>query len=605
MCGIAGLWMQDRPTGERESKVELMCARLRARGPDGEGLWSDTAAGLTLGHRRLSIIDLDARASQPMLSASGQFVVVFNGEIYNYRDLSAELEARQVHLRTTSDTEVLLELLARDGIDAVRRLRGMFAFALWDRAARALHLVRDPYGIKPLYVAETGNNVAFASQVKALVASGLTGDRDPAALAAFFLTGSVPEPLTLFRNVRAVPAGSIVTVRGGKVGRPQHYNDIAEAWSDRVERRRPEEVAEQVHAALADSIHYHLVADVPVSVFLSGGVDSGTVAGMMSAETDAVEGVTVGFAEFGRTREDEVPRARQLARHYGLMHTVRTIDRAEFEADLPRILDAMDQPSIDGVNSWFASKAVAERGYKVVLSGIGGDELLCGYQSFQDVPRLVALSRWAAALSGPVARAGFALAARTAGKPKLAAIPAFATTPAGAHFLARAVFLPGDLPALMHPDAAREGLASLDEFVSGDARIGDRGAPADIARLESVRYLRNQLLRDSDWASMAHSLELRTPFVDFELLRQLAPYTDSFANGAGKRILASAPRPPLPNEIVDRPKTGFSLPIGRWLTESPVADHWKRIATLRPATTQWARRWAYVVAHDFTPELTA
>ena len=604
MCGIAGLWAVTEP-GKRESQVRTMCARMASRGPDGDGFWHDESAGLTLGFRRLSIIDLNKRSDQPMLSESGRFAIVFNGEIYNYREIRVELEARKVIFRTTSDTEVLLELLARDGINAVHRLRGMFAFALWDRVARVLYLARDPYGIKPLYIADIGNGIAFSSQVKALAASGCSGAKSPGALAAFFLTGSIPEPLTLFRNICSVPAGAVVTISDRKVGQPQIYGDISEAWTQQAEGQTPKEIAEQMRAAIGDSIRHHLVADVPISIFLSGGADSGVIAGIAKGEAKILEGITVGFQEFDGQNENEVPRASRIAKQYGLMHSMRFINRSEFEADLPLILDAMDQPTIDGVNTWFASKAAAERGYKVALSGLGGDELFCGYSTFRVVPRLLNLSRLSSHLPSALTRAAFSAAAYAFKKPKLVAIPDLAITQTGAHFLFRSLFMADDLQYLLRSDIVRESLTSLGNYLLDGSQPDGPNYLATIARLESVRYLRNQLLRDSDWASMAHSLELRTPYVDIKLLRTMAPYIMSFCDGAGKKLLASLPKEGLPKGVLNHSKTGFSLPLGKWITESSLTQEWRGVGPLTHRSTSWARRWAYIVARHFAPELTA
>ncbi len=326
------------------------------------------------------------------------------------------------------------------------KLRGMFAFAVWDALSRELFLARDPYGIKLLYYTQSKQGFAFASQVKALLASGLVSQEpESAGLAGFDLWGSVPEPWTLYRDVFALPAGHSLRVRGGVMEAPVCWHDIRVHWQEEASHppsavdlsrhsgmdcrnlgyrdvlgpRHPwnlgsggpcrndghslnstvlpqpspasgrgSPLQEWVRQAVRDSVQAHLVADVPVSVFLSGGIDSGVVAGLVAELGAQVEGITIGFEEFAGSHNDEVPVARAIAAHYGLPHHVRLITRAEFEQDIPRILDAMDQPSVDGVNTWFASKAAAERGYKVVLSGVGGDELFCGYPSFRQIPRL-------------------------------------------------------------------------------------------------------------------------------------------------------------------------------------------------------------------------
>ena len=569
---------------------------MHARGPDAEGIWASN--GVVLGHRRLAILDLDARANQPMVSADGRYAIVFNGEIYNFRELRRELEADSVAFRTTSDTEVLLALFAREGERMLPRLRGMFAFAIWDTQSRELFLARDPYGIKPLYYTRPKEGLLFASQVKALLASGLVStQREPAGLAGFYLWGSVPEPWTLFRDVFALPPGHWQRVCAGVSNTPVCWHDIRAHWRGEGHSQPTQELREHVRQAVTDSVRAHLVADVPVSVFLSGGIDSAAVFGLASELDAQVEGITIGFEEFAGRHEDEAPMAAAIAAHYGLPHHVRLVSRTEFEQDIPRILNAMDQPSIDGVNTWFASKAAAERGYKVVLSGIGGDELFCGYSLFRHVPKMAALGRAFAAVPGARSLLGVTCAAlaKRWSVPKLAGVPSFLGSLEGNYFLRRALFLPAELPALMGEELAREGLARLGGAPPGMTNAKARDGAAAVGLLESTLYLRNQLLRDSDWASMGHSLELRTPLVDAKLLETLGPCTSGFAGGAGKTMLAQSPEIPLPESIINRPKTGFGVPMARWLSEAMDQRAWADRLLLSALGTPWARRWARVV----------
>ena len=578
-----------------------MVTRMHTRGPDAEGLW--TSAGVVLGHRRLAILDLDARANQPMVSIDGRYTIVFNGEIYNFRELRRELEAEGVAFRTTSDTEVLLALFAREGERMLPRLRGMFAFAIWDTQSRELFLARDPCGIKPLYYTRTKDGLLFASQVKALLASGLvSAEREPAGLAGFYLWGSVPEPWTLFQDVFVLPAGHWLQVRAGVPESPVCWHDIRQHWQGEGCGTSAYELQEQVRQAVTDSVRAHLVADVPVSVFLSGGIDSAVLAGLASGLGAQVEGITIGFDEFAGRHEDEVPVAAAIAAHYGLPHFVRRVSRAEFEQDIPCILDAMDQPSIDGVNTWFASKAAAERGYKVVLSGVGGDELFCGYSSFRQIPRTAVIGRAIAAIPGARALLGAPCAylAKSLAKPKLAFVPAFMDSVEGAYFLRRSLFVPDELPALMGADMARQGLARLGGSPPGMTQADARDGVAAVGLLESTHYLRNQLLRDSDWAGMGHSLELRTPLVDAALLETLGPYVSGFAGGAGKAMLARSPGKPLPESIINRPKTGFSVPMAKWLSEAADQRAWGNLPMPAASGTPWARRWARTVVERMT-----
>jgi asparagine synthase (glutamine-hydrolysing) len=325
-----------------------------------------------------------------MVSDDGRFVIVFNGEIYNYPELRIELETDGARFRTTSDTEALLHLYARHGAEMVHRLRGMFAFAIWDAGQRRLFVARDPYGIKPLYTSNDGWTFRFASQVKALLAGGhVSLDPEPAGLVGFHLFGSVPEPFTLYRDIRALPAGHTQWVDAAGPREPKPFENIAEVLARGAAKPVPEaELHKRVRDGALDSMRAHLLADVEVGVFLSAGIDSGALLGLMrDAGQREIRAITLAFEEFRGTSEDEAPLAARVCEQYGAHHIVRRLRKQEFVEDLPAILEAMDQPSIDGVNTWFVSKAAKEAGLKVAISGLGGDELLGGYPSYLDLPR--------------------------------------------------------------------------------------------------------------------------------------------------------------------------------------------------------------------------
>lgn len=602
MCGIGGLlFYSGVEKAQALGHVQRMTQRMAVRGPDAEGIWE--SEGIVLGHRRLAILDLDARANQPMASVCGRYIIVFNGEIYNFRELRRDLEADGICFRTTSDTEVLLALFAREGERILPRLRGMFAFAIWDTQLRELFMARDPYGIKPLYYSNTQNGLVFASQVKALQSSGLVSQElEPAGMAGFYLWGSVPEPWTLYRGIFALPAGHWLCVRSGALAAPVCWHDIRTHWQGDSTKVSAQELQERVRQTVRESVQAHLVADVPVSVFLSGGIDSGLITGLAVELGAQIEGITIGFEEFASQHHDEVPIAAAIAAHYGIPHHVSIISHAEFEQNLPCIFDAMDQPSIDGINTWFASKAAAERGYKVALSGIGGDELFCGYPSFRQILRRAALGRLIGFVPGArtLLRASCPYFARRLAKPKFAGIPALMASIEGQYFLQHSLFLPAELPALMGADRAEEGLARLGGSSPGMSPVRIRGGVATVGLLESTHYLRNQLLRDSDWASMGHSLELRMPFVDVALLASLGPCVSDFAGGVGKAMLARSPQQPLPDAIINRPKTGFGLPMAKWLLDATDKSAWADVPLLSAPSTPWARRWAKAIMQEIT-----
>jgi asparagine synthase (glutamine-hydrolysing) len=325
---------------------------------------------------------------------------------------------------------------------------------------------------------------------------------------------------------------------------------------------------------------------VPVGVFLSGGIDSGAIAGLMrECGAGALKGVTIAFHEFAGKREDEAPVAARIAAECGIAHHVRVVTREEFEADLPRILDAMDQPSVDGVNTWFASKAVAEAGLKVVVSGLGGDELFQGYAHFRYLPPLVAAWRRASRIPGAAALVDLLLGlqARRTGNARWRHVASLGGTLPGAWFLRHGLFAPDELAQVMPPDLAAEALRDFDAAQWVSSQCGP--LPSDpylaLSLMDSVLYLRNQLLRDSDWASMAHSVELRTPLVDAWLLRDVVRTGPPKARFRGKKLLSSA-CPRLPRVVTERGKTGFGIPVRDWIAEPPAGD-------ARHPTRSWAR----------------
>jgi asparagine synthase (glutamine-hydrolysing) len=620
MCGLAALfaWRHDAPSVDR-GELDQITDAMAARGPDARGTFVDARGRLGLGHRRLAIQDLDRRSDQPFADAQGRLRLVFNGELYDFRARRAEFEAQGRKFRTDSDTEVLLALLERDGEAALPTLRGMFALALWDSRRGALLLARDPYGIKPLYftTGEHGDGVLrAASQVKALRAGGRIGaEADPAGLAGFYLTGSVPEPFTLVRAITALPAGHALWVdeRGPRSTRCFYSIPAVLAAAargpapelPREARARERAVDDAVRAALLDTVERHLVSDVPVGLFLSAGLDSAALLAL-ATEVGRRRGagpprtVTLAFDEYRGRADDEAPLAERVARQYGAEHSTLVLSAAEFERGLPALLRSMDQPSIDGVNTWCVSRAAAQAGLRVALSGLGGDELFGGYPAFRDLPRSVAnfgLGRHLPGL-GRLSRAVLAALLPPSVNPKVAGLLEFGGDWAGAYLLRRGLFLPWELPALMGKELAREGLERLAPLAQvQSALVPDPGGDfARVVSLESSLYMRNQLLRDTDWASMAHSLEVRVPLVDTALLERLAPLCAHGQLSLGKGALGRAPRPALPAALLERPKTGFVVPIAGWLESLPGLDPWRRVPQLARKGCPWARRWAYTVA---------
>ena len=599
MCGIAAIFSYRDGQPVSESELLAIRDRMTSRGPDGAGIWISGDRSVGLAHRRLSILDLSPSGAQPMFDVTGSFGISFNGEIYNYRELRAELEKRGFHFRSTTDTEVLLHLYADRGVRMLDCLRGMFAFALWDERKKALLLARDPYGIKPLYYSDNGKVFRAASQVKALLAGGnVDTTANPAGHVGFFLWGHVPDPHTLYRGIRALPAGSFIWVPSGKSPSESVFCSIPQIFSDPLPmgegaEREPARSAsaiarslrnwpkplekprasckETVRQALHDTVRRHLIADVPVGVFLSSGVDSAVIAALAAEEGGSLQTVTLAFDEYKGTPNDEAPLAEDVARLYGSDHRTVRVTRRDFENRFDHLLWSMDQPTTDGINSYWVSYAAQQCGLKVALSGLGGDELFGGYPSFRQVPKLVQ----AIGLFGGLKSLGLGFRMVSAPllkrwtSPKYAGLLEYGGTYSGAYLLRRGLFMPWELPEVLGADLARQGWNELHALSSIEADIAQILSPRSrLACLESCWYMRNQLLRDSDWAGMAHSIEIRVPLVDIELLRSTGKW---IANGQppNKRMMLQAPLWPLPDAVFSRPKTGFTVPIRQWLVNSP------------------------------------
>lgn len=575
MCGIVGYF------NSREGRLPDLAIQqkvldsLQSRGPDGEGTWTHPHHRAILLHRRLSIQDLSETGAQPMQSDDGHLVITFNGEIYNVNQLRSWVP--NYPFKGTSDTEVILALYQKFGPKILDFLGGMFALAIWDERRQGLFLARDPYGIKPLYIAETSEGIWFSSQVKSLLqVPRLDLSPESAGHTGFFLWGSIPEPYTLYKGIRSLRSGHSLWLQRGKQPQYTQFASVAQSLTQGAPLQQGETMHQRIQAAVSDSVKSHFIADVPVAVFLSAGLDSSTILGTAVDKftPERLTALTLGFDAYQNTSGDETAEAKLIANYYGVPQRIEMVQKADFEAESHRFLHAMDQPSIDGMNTYFIAKMAKDKGFKVALSGIGGDELFGGYGSFQQIPRTVntihalGISR---RFGGSIRRHTESILKRVT-SPKYAGLLEYGGTVEGAYLLRRALFMPWELPDVLDADLVSAGLEQLEhsQFEMEELAIV-KGLPlhAQVSFLESTRYMRNQLLRDADWAGMAHSVEIRTPLADFSLLKQLSPLIRSNPAPA-KLAMAETPHKPLPATILHRKKTGFSVPIREWLTASLV-----------------------------------
>ncbi len=626
--------------------MRAMTAAMRHRGPDEEGfLTGDARApGLALGMRRLSIIDL-AGGHQPTWNETKDVAVIFNGELYNYRDLRERLSLCGHHFATQSDTEILVHAWEEWGEDALTELRGMFAFALLDLRERyatapILFLARDPLGIKPLYYTQTAEGFVFASEVRALLASGAVPKRlSQDAVTAYLLFGSVPEPVTLLEGVFSLPPGHRMLLhvperRRVPRARPWWDPAVSPAARDTGRPRDLPAAAKKLRPLLEDAVSAHLIADVPVGLFLSSGLDSGAIAALASRARGGIQSFTLTFPG---TRFDEAELARLAAKRFKTRHTEVPLSGETVLARLDEALGALDHPTMDGINTYFVSWAARQVGLKVALSGLGGDELFAGYPTFADTPRLSKLIKCAwfvpAALRRMTAPLVAGLGARQgsldAGR-KAAAAWVYPDILPHPYFYARTLFPPGQLERIIEP-RFRPSTVSADGVTLEPTWLGWLGRTADEARklepiagvswLEMRTYLTSTLLRDTDAVSMAQSLEIRVPLLDTLLVEFVGSLPDAARcrPHAQKALLVEALGDLLPQEILAQRKRTFTLPWEEWLRgplrarmEASFADPEPSLAAyLRSGgarsvwtdflagKTSWSRPWSLYVLNEW------
>lgn len=584
MCGIAGFLDQRATSDEAQDEAVLrrMTDVLVHRGPDDSGYWLDRDAGVGLGHRRLSIVDLSPMGHQPMVSQCGRYVVAYNGEVYSHREMRAELEAQGCVFRGHSDTEVLLEAVSRWGPEAtLPRLIGMFAIALWDRADRTLTLVRDRVGIKPVYWLDQAGLVLFGSELKALRAHpGWTPELDRGAVAAFMRHNYIPAPFSIYQDVHKLEAGCYVVLARGRAPRHVRYWDLREVVSHGQRNRRitgDTQTVDEMEALLRDSVGRRMIADVSLGALLSGGIDSSLVTALMQAQSSQpVRTFSIGFAESGY---DEAPFARAIAQHLGTDHTELYVEPSHALDIIPRLSEWWDEPFAD--SSQIPTYLVCELTRKhvtVVLSGDGGDEVFCGYTRY-----LLGAQLWSRMNRIPAGARNLAARAIRALSPAswervAALLPARVRPP---HVGVRAHKLADSL-GRTDPDAVYLQMLSHwndpDALVIGAREVRGRVWDSDAATLvpdfvermqylDTLTYLPDDILTKVDRASMAVALEARVPLLDHRVIEAAwqLPLETKLRNGTGKWLLRQILQRYVPKAMFERPKMGFGVPIDRWL----------------------------------------
>lgn len=613
MCGIAGMVSEGRAEVFLDAG-QRMVVSIAHRGPDSHGV--ECIGSCLLANTRLAIIDLSERGRQPMSNDDQTVWITYNGESYNAAELRHKLEGRGHRFRSATDTEVVLRLYEEFGERGVEQLRGMFAFAIWDARARKLVLARDRLGIKPLYYAMTPQGLLFASEIRALLASGLLARKlDPAGLRAFLQLGHVPPPWTAIQQVQPLEPGHVAVWQGGK------WTSTA-YWSLRAGSRHgvvppAEELPAQLGEVLLDAMRHHLVSDVPVVLFLSGGTDSACLAAAAKrAGAQNLTAMTIGFAE---AEFDESELSRRTAEALGLPHRILTLPAKQIGTDLSHAIWAMDQPTVNGLNSYWISRLAAEAGFKVAISGQGGDELFGGYESLEWFERFHGIARWTRPLPGKPFRRLFDQPALPFRWRKLSYLFGEHDPFVASQLAVKVLFLERDLRQLLAAPLAENGReAEAERHLAYWAKsVEKQDLKEKVAFMDIHTHLEPRLLRDMDAMSMAHSLEVRPVFLDHHLVEFLLP-VPSEIRIQRKRLLLDAAKTFLPDglrqDLLTRRKRTFTFPFARWLTReireemqqtfaperlhatgvldpAAVGELWRRYARSAPAVG-WSRIWS-------------
>jgi asparagine synthase (glutamine-hydrolysing) len=645
VCGICGAAFTSN-SKDAELRVRAMASAMRHRGPDEEGflVGDPRAPGLALGMRRLSIIDLGG-GQQPVWNESRDVAVIYNGELYNYRELRERLKLLGHRFLTQSDTEILVHAWEEWGEECLTELRGMFAFALLDLRGRfatapLLFLARDPLGIKPLYYTQTAEGFAFASEVRALLASGVVPKQiSQDALTSYLLFGSASEPVSLVEGVFSLPPGHrmlLYVPERRRVPRARPWWD-GQTNSAARDLRKPKDLdsaAKRLRPLLEDAVRAHLIADVPVGLFLSGGLDSGAIAALAARSEAGIRSFTLSFPG---TSYDEAPLARKVAERCGTKHTEVPLDGSAIVGRIDEAVAGLDQPTMDGINTYFVSWAAREVGLKVALSGLGGDELFAGYASFLNTALLQRLTRTAWFVPRPLRRAVAPLIARLL-ETRLSRDAANKTVSAWTnpdtlphpYFYARTLFPPGQLERLIEPrfrpsTVGADGVTLEPTWLGWLNRTASEAGKlepvASTAWMEMRCYMASTLLRDTDSVSMARSLEVRVPLLDTPLVEFVSSLPDAARHRAGaqKALLVESLAGLLPEEILGQRKRTFTLPWEEWLRGplrprleasfagiAPSLAPYLRTEGVRgvwaaflEGRTSWSRPWALYVLNEW------
>tara|TARA_B110000858_G_scaffold56692_1_gene65974 strand:- start:3501 stop:5303 length:1803 start_codon:yes stop_codon:yes gene_type:complete len=570
MCGISGIYNFSNTNLDSKKIINKIIKLQTSRGPDGNGIWESSCKKITFGHNRLSIIDLSKKADQPFISNDKNLIITFNGEIYNYLELKENLQKKKVIFKSNSDTEVILESYKFWGLDFLKKLRGMYSFAIWDNKNNKLLIARDPFGIKPLYYTIFNGVFYFASQIKSLLSiKNLKFEYCDAGIVSYYLWGNVQEPFTLYKNIKSINRGCCLIIEKNGIQKSFNYADIKDSILNVNEVKFKNENAklDYLKDIIYETVNYHQVSDVPRTIMLSAGIDSNLILASISDKNKKnCSALTLDFNYKGA--DNEIFFAKESANLNKIKHQIINLSEDEFSMLISHFFENMDSPTNDGFNNYIISYLAKKNDTKIIISGIGGDELLAGYPSFNIIPKINMCMKFipeSKILKSLINNKLFLFLKKRKMKTKYSGILDYGRNISSAFLLVRSLFLPNEINELIDHKSFKNGYEELDIENALNKDIDEiKDTRLSIMYLEIKYYLCSKLLRDSDWASMANSVELRTPFVDWSFFNKLIPLIKN-DKSTNKEMAVNSMNDKLPKNIINRKKTGFVIPHNLYL----------------------------------------
>lgn len=571
MCGISGIHNYSNKTINAEEIIKKIINIQKLRGPDGNGIWMSECNKVTFGHNRLSIIDLSENANQPFKSYDENFVITFNGEIYNYKQIKAELIQKKIKFKSNSDTEVLLEAYKYWNLEFLQKLRGMFSFAIWDIKNKKLVLARDPFGIKPLYYSNLNGVFYFASQIKSLLSiNNISRKKSDAGIVSFYLLGHLQDPFTLYKDIKSLEKGSCMVIDNfGNINKFEYANIKDEIInSEGLVFKNKKDAISNLNELINETVNYHEVSDVPIDYCLSSGIDSSTIVASIKNKKNS-KALTIDL-----DNDNLISNEKLLAKKTSLIneipHFTAKIDKKEIKELINLFYDNMDSPTNDGLNNFLITHCAKKNNTKVMVSGVGGDEFFFGYPSFTRIPlinnitNLIPKNRICNYFFNSLLLNFFN---KKKLNPKYPLIYNYGKDLENTFLLQRSLFMPNDIKEMINSNEFKLGwdeLGILENIYKDTKDI--KSKKLSIMHLEIKYYLCSKLLRDIDWTSMSHSIEIRTPFVDWFFFKKLMPLLKSNIN-FNKKSLLDTVKNKIPNELYKRKKTGFGIPYKDYLNK--------------------------------------